>query len=231
MTLQEMDLSILLAKTTITFMILLILTRLLGKKQLSQLTFFNYVTGITIGSISANIVCNSSDPFEDDLIGLVWWCLLTGIAGFVGIKSGYIRRVIDGQPTIVIKKGKIDKAALKKARLNLDDLSMLLREQSAFSFTEVEYAILEPDGKLSIMKKQPNLQVTKADLNIPLVQVKYLPAEIIADGEIIYKNLKEYNLDQEWLNQKLQQQKINSPKEVLFAEMQSDGSLYIQRYD
>jgi uncharacterized membrane protein YcaP (DUF421 family) len=227
----EIDIPGLLIKTFITFIVLMLLTRLLGKKQLSQLTYFNYVTGITIGSIAANIVCNSTEPFLDDLLGLAWWCILSGLVAYLGLKSGHFRRIADGQPTIVIKKGRIIKEALKKARLNMDDLSMLLREQGAFTITEVEYAILEPDGKLSVMKKQTDQMVSKSDLNLPLKEIKYIPSEIIVDGKVIKKDLKEFNLSDEWLDNQLKQQNINSVKEVFYAEIQSDGTLFIQKYE
>jgi len=131
-------------RTSITFLILLIMTRLLGKKQLSHLTFFNYVTGITIGSIAAEIVSKPDMPLVSGLTSLIWWTFLTLLVGYIGIKSAKARIAIDGEPTIVIRDGFIIDSALAKTRLNLDDLSMMLRERDAFSIKEVEYAILEP---------------------------------------------------------------------------------------
>lgn len=212
----------LLLRTTLIFVVLLILTRILGKKQLSQLTFFNYITGITIGSIAANVVSESNQPFIDEFIGLIWWCVLTYLAGYIGLKSGKLRNIIDGQPTIVIKKGKIIRNALKSSRLNIDDLSMMLRKQNIFSIKEVEYAILEPNGDLSTLKKPENQHISKSDMNITSPIPKYLPSEIIADDKIIRHNLN-------WLNDQIKTQNISSVKDILYAEIQSNGTLYIQK--
>lgn len=219
----------LLLRITSIFMVLLILTRILGKNQMSHLTFFNYTTGITIGSIAANMVHESDQPFMDDFISLTWWCILTLLVGFISLKSGKLRQIIDGQPTILIKKGKIMKDSLKSNRVNMDDLSMLLRKQNIFSITEVEYAILEPNGNLSIMKKTQHQQITKVDMNIYTAPPNYIPSEIIVDGKIIYDNLKELNLNESWLKYELEKQNINSPKDIFYAEIQEDGSLFIDR--
>ncbi len=217
-------------RTSLIFFTLLILTRFLGKKQLSQLTFFNYVTGITIGSISAGIVTNSNQPYGDEFVGLIWWCILAELVGCLGIKSRIIGRITDGQPIILIKKGQLDKRALKRNRVKFDDLFMMLREKDVFSITDVDYAILETDGKLSVLKKIDKLYAAKGDLNVTLPAQNYLPAEIIVDGQIIGKNLKEYNLSQEWLDGQLKHQNISDLKEVLYAELQYDGTLFVEKY-
>lgn len=216
-------------RTTLVFIVLLILTRALGKKQMSELTFFNYITGITIGSIAANMVTESNKSLIDGFIGLIWWCVLTELAAYIGLKSGHLRRIIDGQPTIVIKKGKILKHSLKSMRFNMDDLTMLLRKNSIFSIAEVEYAILEPDGNLSVMKKEPKQQVTKEDMKIPTATVNHIPLEIISDGKIIHHNLVELNLNEKWLETQLKKQNIDSVSEIFYAEIQNDGSLLIQK--
>lgn len=219
----------LLLRTTVTFIVLLTLARILGNKQMSHLTFFNYITGITIGSIAANIISLDNKPFINEFMGLIWWCILTGLTGYINLKSGNIRHIIDGQPTILIKKGKIMKQSLSSSRLNMDDLSMLLRKQNIFSITEVEYAILEPDGNLSVMEKQSQQPVTKADMEVPTCTTEYIPSEIIVDGKIINHNLKELNLSKNWLKEQLKQQNITSIKDVFYAEIQSDGTLVIDK--
>ena len=218
-----------LLRTTLVFIVLLVSTRALGKKQMSHLTFFNYITGITMGSIAANIISQLNKHFMDEFIGLIWLCMLTALTGYIGLKSGTLRVIIDGQPTILIKKGKIIKHALKSNRLNMDDLSMLLRKQNIFSITEVDYAILEPDGALSVLKKPQQQEVTKADMKINTNTINYIPSEIIVDGKIIKHNLKELNLDEEWLKKQLKHHNINSIKDVFYAEIQSDGTLFVDK--
>lgn len=228
MGIMDIDFMQIIIKTTITFLVLFMLTRLLGKKQLSHLTFFNYVTGITIGSIAANIISNIDKPMLSELFGMIWWYVLTAILGLLGLKIGSLRNIIDGQPTIVIKKGMIEKKALKKNSLNMDDLFMMLREQNVFSIKDIDYAILEPDGKLSVMQKLGKQQVTKEDMQIKTQDFIYFSSEIIVDGKIIKNNLQEFGLDENWLQSQLKKKNIQSEKDILYAELQRDGSLYIQ---
>ena len=214
-------------KPTLAFLLLLILTRLLGKKQMSQMTFFNYVTGITIGSVAANIITFDDKTITDEVVGLIWWCVLTALLAYITLKSAKIRKIIDGRPSVLIKNGLFHEKELKTTRINVEEVSMMLREQGIFSIKEVDYAILEPNGKLSILKIQDKINVTREDLSIPTSVPKYLPSEMIVDNKIMYKNLKAYGLNTQWLENELRHQKINSVKEVFYAEIQSDGTLYV----
>lgn len=218
-------------ETIITFFVLLTLTRLLGMKQLSHLTFFNYVTGITIGSIAANMVTQNSIDYLKELTSLVVWCALTTLIGYISLKSGKIRVILDGQPTIVIKKGKIDKKALLKSKINIDDLTMMLRQYQIFSITEVDYAILEPNGILSILKKPEYQGTQKYDLKIYPSSPKIIPTEIITDGKLIKRNLLEIGKSKDWLYSELKKANIKSIEEVFYAEIQTNGKLYIQKID
>ncbi|UFJ39522.1 DUF421 domain-containing protein [Brevibacillus humidisoli] len=218
-------------RATVTFLVLLLLTRLLGKKQVGQLTFFNYVAGITIGSIAAEIAARREAPVVGGLISLIWWVVLTFVIGFIGMKSGKARLILDGQPTIVIKKGKILERALAGSRLNMDDLSMMLRVNGVFSIKDVEYAILEPNGKISILKKTEKQTATKQDVQVPTPPLLYLPTEIIVDGKLIKQNLDELNLSQAWLGEELKKAGVTYLEEVFYAELQSDGSLHVDKRD
>ncbi|RDU21958.1 DUF421 domain-containing protein [Anaerosacchariphilus polymeriproducens] len=218
----------LIIRTTAIFIFLLLLTRLLGKRQMSQLTFLNYIVGITIGNVAASIIIESEHTLYK-FVGLFWWVILAGIIGFISLKWPNFKVLVDGQPTIIIKNGTLVKKALKACRLNMDDVSMMLRERSIFSVQDVDYAILEANGRLSIMKKSEKLEVTKENMNIKVYPSKYLPSEIIVDGTIMKKNLAEYNLNEIWLKEQLKKQNIKSEKEVFFAQLQEDGCLYIEK--
>jgi uncharacterized membrane protein YcaP (DUF421 family) len=216
-------------RTILGFLLLLLLTRMLGKKQLSQMTFFTYITGIALGNIAGDMVVHRDIKVTDGIIGLTLWALLDIGIEHISLKSSKARVLLDGEPTIVIKNGKILEKAMASSKLNMDDLSMLLRDKNVFSVREVEYAILEPNGKLSVLKKQEEEQVTKKDLQIPFNQRLYIPTELIVDGQIVTRNLKELNLNQNWLENQIKLSGVQSVKEVFFAELQSDGSLYVDK--
>jgi uncharacterized membrane protein YcaP (DUF421 family) len=224
----DIDFFEMILRATASFIVLLILTRLLGRKQLSQLTFFNYITGITIGSIAADIGGESETPFFNGLTSLIWWSFLTLLVSYLGLKFSRIRVLTDGQPVIVIKEGKILEEKLKKLRLNMDDLSMLLREQDVFSVQEVYHAVFEPNGKLSIILNPENQPITKKDQNIFTVKPTYIPMELVVDGIVIEKNLKESGISLEWLKNQLMNFKVNL-QDVFYLELQKDGSLYIDK--
>lgn len=218
----QYDIGTMLVRTTITFFVLLVITRLLGRKQLSQLTFFNYITGITIGSIAAEIAGEAETVFLNGLVSIIWWSLLAILISYLGLKSPKWRVLSDGQPVIIIKEGKVLEHMLKKVQLNMDDVSMLLREQSVFSMEEVDVAVFEPHGKLSIRLKEHGVGRRLTPV--------YIPTEIIVDGKVIDNNLKEAGLSSGWLHRQLEAYRLAIP-DVFYAEIQRDGSLYIDAYE
>ncbi|MDY0944104.1 DUF421 domain-containing protein [Priestia megaterium] len=215
-------------RVIISFGVLLLMTRIMGKKQVSQLTYFNYITGITIGAVAASITIDRSIDMSDGFVSIVCWSLLTVLVSYINLKSPKARVLLDGQPTIVIKNGEILEKTLAGLRLNMDDLSMLLREKNIFSTQEVDYAVLEPDGQLSVLKKVDQQSVTKKDLKVEAVKPLYVPTEIIVDSKVITRNLEELDLSQDWLEKQLHQSGVNI-QDVFYAEIQSDGTLYIDK--
>lgn len=217
-------------RTAASFAALLILTRLLGKKQVGHLTFFNYVTGITFGSTTAEIIVNRQITLLQGISSLILWSLLAYIIALTGLRSVKAREILDGQPTILIKQGRILEQTLAKQHLNIDDLSMLLRNKDIFSPEEVEIAILEPDGQLSVLKKDELLPATKKDIQAAITPVHRIPTELIVDGKIVEKNIKKTDVSVAWLGQQLKKASIHSLDEVFYAELQLDGTLYIDKY-
>lgn len=214
-------------RTTITFSVLLLLTRLLGKEQVSQLTMFNYITGITIGSIAGELAAQRETPFVDGLISLVMWTVLTLVVSWVTLKSMRAKTLLDDEPSVVIRNGKILQRELKSSRLPVEDLRMLLRLQGIFSVSEVEHAILETNGELSVYKKSANQPATKKDVKASLTPPYYIPTQIITDGIVIQRNLKELGLTEEWLLKELKKAGYRDPAQIFYAELQDNGKLYI----
>ncbi|MFE6166843.1 DUF421 domain-containing protein [Viridibacillus arvi] len=214
-------------RTTTSFIVLLLLARWLGKKQLGQLTFFHYITGITIGSTAAEIAAQHETPFIDGLISLIWWAILTMIMSYIALKSPKMRVLINDSSTVIIKNGELSVQALKSARLHMDDLVMMLREQSIFSIQDVQYAILETNGQLSVLKKPAEQGSTKQDVKADVSIPPHMPMEVIADGAIVWNTMEELNLSEEWLMKKLRKKEVEAVQDVYYAQLQPNGSLYI----
>ena len=193
------------------------------------MTFFNFVSAISIGTLGASLAIDSSISITNGLIALIAWSAFTIFVGFLDIKSPKFRMAIEGQPIILIKKGKIMENELRKIRLDIDALNALLRKKNIFSVSDVDYAIFEFDGTLSVMKKEPKQALTKSDMNIDQTNVNVFPisTSVISDGEIKQENLKKLNLDRQWLERQLKLSGVESISEVFYAEVQKDGTLYI----
>ena len=225
---MDINLGEMLLRTTGAFFAILFLARLIGKKQLSQLTFFHYVTGITIGSIAAEISAQAETPFWDGLTALIWWSLLTIAVSIITMKSQKLRVLFDDKPVIIIEDGKININNLKKSRINFDELEMLLREQDIFDFREVQYAIFETNGQLSVLKFPIMQNALKSDVKANTNgNQQQLPVSVVVQGEIIYPNLFNLGLSEEWLLKKLKRKSKSELSEIDFAQIQSDGSIYV----
>lgn len=223
-----MDILQLVIRLAIAFITLMILTRLMGRKEITQMTFFNFVSGIAIGTIGASLAIDSSLTIRNGIIALLGWSIFTIVVGIVDIKSKTARIFFEGQPLIVVKQGQIMRGNLRKARLNSNMLSALLRQKNVFSIADVDYAIFETSGKLSVMKKETAMPVTKTDMNIQPVSFVYpIPTSVIGDGKINWDNLNKLRLDQNWLDNKLQSAGYESASDVFYAEVQKDGTVVI----
>lgn len=215
-----------LLRSIITFLGLLFLTHLMGRKQLSQITFFDYIVGITIGSIAASIAVDRSIDVIDGIIATVVWGIMPVLVGYIAVKNIAFRRIVDGEPKVIIQNGKIINKNMLKEKYNMGDLLMQLRAKGVFDITEVEFAILEPNGELSVLRKSQYNPATPKDLNIP-TEYKGLMTELIINGQIISYHLKAINKDTQWLLEQLNKRNIKNIKDVMLAGLQTDGQLYI----
>ncbi|WP_238017224.1 DUF421 domain-containing protein [Oceanobacillus jordanicus] len=224
----HMDINELILRVVIGFFVLFAMTRWLGRKEISQMTFLNFTSAIAIGSITANLVVNQNLSILNGVLAIVGWAIITYILGVVELKSKNARKVISGTPVVVIKEGKLVNRTLQSTRLDLDSLNALLRQKNIFSIADVDYAILETNGKLTVLPLDPKKPVTKLDMNVPITPKTFpIPTEVISDGRILTKNLKKLKLDTNWVQQQLQQHSITSASDVLFGQVQTDGTLFV----
>ncbi|MBP2628471.1 MAG: putative rane protein [Firmicutes bacterium] len=228
------DLSILepILRTILTFLVVLAMTRILGRKQISQLTFFDYVAGTAIGSLSASAMSNNSISLLTDLLCFITWTLLIISMNLITLHSAPARKLLDDQPRVVIRDGKILENNLGCSFYTVSDLLMQLREKEVFDPNEIDVGILETNGELSILKKTEYQTITAKDLNISnqtkgVVASQYTGKELVINGEILQQNLSSLGISEQWLKQQLQAQGVNEIKAVTLATLIPGGKLYI----
>lgn len=216
-------------RSIISFFSLLIFTKILGKQQISQLTYFDYILGITIGSIGASLTTDLSSRSWPHWIGLFTWALLGYIIEYVTMKWRYVAKLLEGEPTIVIMNGKIMEKAMRKMKYRASEIMELLRNKYVFDIAEVDFAIIEPNGQISVLKKPEYQNVTIKDMNIQKAP-SGISTELIYDGILIEENLRQLDKDKTWLMNELKKQGINDVSEVFLATLNPAGSLYVDLY-
>lgn len=204
---------------------LFILTKLIGNKQISELNMFDYVNGITIGSIAAEMATTLDSSFIQPLIAMVIYALVTFVISIAANKNMKIRRLFTGRSIFIYDKGKIFKENLKVAKLDVNEFLAQCRIQGYFSLDEIETAILESNGKISILPKAQNRPCTPSDLAISVPKERP-GVNVILDGEILERNLKYTGNDENWLAKQLKKQG-KTVKEVFLGVCNSDNNLEI----
>lgn len=217
-------------QAVLSFIVLLLLTRMIGKQQVSQLTYYEYINGITFGSIAANMATDDLINMPDHLVGLLAYGFLTIGVSYVTLKNRKLRKVLNGEPVIVIQNGQILEDNLRKTLMDIDELLMLLRTQGVFDFTQLEMALIEPSGALSIIKKPAYDSPTREDLKVK-AQSDGLLVEVIVDGQVIYHNLEQMNLSARWLMGELSKRHITSFRQVALAAVNKQHQLKIDLFD
>lgn len=216
-------------RTMLAFLILFIGAKLLGKQIIAEMNTFDFIGAISIGSIIANLAFNLNIKIHHAVLAFLILVLVILLVSYISLKSRIGRNLLAGNPTVIIEDGKILEANMRKMRYSLDYLNQQLREKGIFNIDEVLYVVVETNGKVSFLQKPQYRNVTKQDLNIPTLQESKLPIELIMDGEIISKNLKENNLSELMVQEELKKRNLQM-KEVVYAVMAANGNIYIDTY-
>lgn len=216
-------------RATIGFFTLLIFTRVLGKQQVSELTVFDYILGITIGSTASSLTTDLTSSALPHWVALLTWVGFALLMQVVTVKWRKASRLVDGEPSVVIMNGMIMEDAMRKMRYTVSDLLEQLRSKDIFDIKQVEFAVLERSGEISVLKKSQYQPVTPNDLNL---STKYdgLQTVIIYDGVVLGQNLKQLNLDRVWLQNELSKHGVNDVSQVLLASLDTQGKLYVDKY-
>lgn len=213
-------------RTILILIILFFITKMMGKKQISELNFFDYVVGITIGSIAADISLDIEKNMIAGIAALFIYGFISYIISFVSIKSILARRFFIGVPTVLVEKGKIIESGLKKSKIDVNDLLMEARENGYFNLDEIDYALMEVNGNISFLPKEKEKPVTKRDMKIKCSN-EGLTVNVIIDSKYMANNMKAINKDKEWLDHELKVNGYDNYDNILLATIDNNYKVTI----
>lgn len=194
---------------------LFVIAKIMGHKQMSQLDFFDYITGITIGSIAAELATELEKPWKP-LIAMVIYGIITVTLTLITSKLPKTRKFINGTPTIIMSGGKIYRKNMKKAKMDLSEFMVMCRQEGYFNLNDIATAIFEYNGRLTILPKATKRPVNPTDINI-VPPPESINTEVIMDGRVLEENLHRLGLDINWLNKELKCQGYKNAKEIFLG--------------
>ncbi|CDE40170.1 putative uncharacterized protein [Firmicutes bacterium CAG:321] len=213
-------------RTILVLIILFFITKMMGKKQISELNFFDYIVGITIGSIAADISLDIEKNMIAGIAALFIYGFISYIISFVSIKSILARRFFIGVPTVLVEKGKIIESGVKKSKIDVNDLLMEARENGYFNLDEIDYALMEVNGNISFLPKEKEKPVTKKDMKIKCSN-EGLTVNAIIDSKYMVNNMKAINKDKEWLDHELKVNGYDNYDNILLATIDNNYKVTI----
>ncbi len=196
----------------------------MGKREIGQLSIIDFVVSIMIAELAVISIESPEEPMLQSLLGIGVLLVVQIIFAYISLKSDKVREIIDGKPAVIIDRGKIDENEMKKQRYNFDDLLVQLREDGVSKVSDVEFAILEPSGKLSVMKKDEDEGEDEEGQ-------KHFPLPLILDGKLQYDHLKRLNKTELWLRQELKKLGYRDLKKISLCSLESGGIFFIDTID
>lgn len=189
-------------RSVISIIVLFFITELMGKKQISQLNMFDYIIGISIGSIAASLSVDDSIHYFDGILSIIIYGVIATSISFLTTKSIVMRRFFTGTPYILMNDGKINYKNLQKSRLDINDLLQIARENGYYDLSQIHYCILEPSGKVSFLPKAKYMPATCNDMKLK-VNENGLCSNLVIDGNLMEENIKEIGKTVEWVETRL----------------------------
>lgn len=211
----------------ISLTVLFLLAKLMGNKQMSELNMFDYINGITIGSIAAELATGEFTDIYDGIMAMVIYSLIAIMLTFLSQKSLLLRRFITGKSIIIYDNGKFYNKNLSTAKIDINEILVMCRSKGYFNFDEIQTVILESNGQLSILPKDKNRPLTPDDMKITVLQ-SGVEAVVIQDGKVLERNLKATGNNIEWLKKELKKQNIKT-SEVFIAFCDNNNKLKVHK--
>ena len=215
-------------RTIFLYLTVLVIFRIMGKRQIGELQPFELAITIMISALAAFPMEDTRLPLVNTLIPMIMLLCLHIYISFITLKSTPARRIICGKPTTLIENGTINEIELKKHRINIDELVEELRLKGYSNISDVEFAFIETNGQVSVIPKSQKRPVTPADLQIP-TEYEGVSHSLIVDGKVYYQNLKKIGLTTDWLKTELRKLGISNFSDVLYASIDSAGKIYYQK--
>lgn len=207
---------------------LFIVTKIVGKKQVSQLSLFDYVIGISIGNFIAEMVVNKEVNFFDGVLAMLTFGIVSYIVSYISMKSISFRRLVIGVPTIVVEDGKIIESGLKKTNIDINDFLEQCRIQGYFNIDDISYAIMEASGDISILPKSKATSVTRSDMKIK-EKKEVLTANLIIDGEMLENNIKDCSLTINKVRDEMRKQGYSDINQILLAIYSNNQIIFYEK--
>ncbi|MGI6083683.1 MAG: YetF domain-containing protein [Limnochordia bacterium] len=215
------------ARTLILYFLLVFVTRVMGKRQVGELQPFEFVLAILLADMAAISMGDKETPLLNSLVTIFTLTLAHVLVSYIALCSQRVRRLVCGRPSVVIENGIIQEHTMRSLRYSINDLLEQLRGKGYPNVADVEYALLETNGKLSVLPKSQHRPLTPGDMAIP-TGYEGLPLTLIVDGKIDHEALRRAGLNAGWLQDRLQEYGITAYKDVLFASLDTAGRLFLQ---
>lgn len=225
MNINWMEVSDVIFRAVISLITLFLVTKMLGKKQVSQLSLFDYVIGISIGNFAAEMTINLETNYINGVVAVVFFGIIAFLISKATMKSIVLRRFFTGVPTVLIEKGIIIEKNFKKTNFDMNDFLQECRSSGYFDISQLEYAIMEANGTISFLPKALYKPITIEDMNLKPTQ-DGLCANVVIDGHIMKKNLNNINKDITWLEKKLKE-KGKKLDDILLATVDNKEKICI----
>lgn len=214
-------------RAILLYLIVLIVMRLMGKREIGQLQPFELAISIMIADLASIPMTDTGVPISNGIIPILGLLVMHLLISLINMKSIKAREIICGKPSILIYRGKINEKALKKERFTINELEERLRGNNIFNLGDVEYAILETSGQVTVIQKPEKRNTIPEDFNI-IPEYEGIPYDLIIDGKIMYKNLQIIGKDEEWLKKQVKNFK-SKPEEILVATIDGKGQFFCQK--
>ena len=221
----------LLLRTIFIYFFMLLMMRLMGKREIGKLSVFDLIVSFMIADLSAMVLEDKKIELLSGIAPIITIVVLQILLSYLMLKSRKIRTLIDGKPTVIVQHGKILDKVMAKSRYNLDDLMMQLREKNIANVSDVEFAILETSGKLSVFPKLKKTPVTKEDAQIRDLQTFHPPIPVVLEGKVLEEGLEQLGQNRFWLKSELRKKGFDNLSDIFYVSVNYEGKLFVDAKD